>query len=131
MMKKMIVVGTVLLLSACATTYQPSYIYYRVEVVNNSNETLSDVKVTMTGFGRSLDCGDIAPLRNCYRSFGKRRYINEPIKVDWAFAGGPSQNNEFVIVPPATYSTGVPMRAVIDVSPEGEMTAYFEQETVF
>ncbi len=131
MMKKSLLAGTVLLLSACATTYQPSHIYYQFEVVNNSDQTLSDVRVTLTGVGRSFDCGDIGPLRNCFRGFGKRRYVDEPIKVDWAYAGGSRQSSEFVIVPPSTYATGIPMRAMIDVSPEGEMTAYFKQYSPF
>lgn len=131
MMNKSLLFGCVLLLTACAGKYQPSYIYSQVEVNNNSNETLAGVSVELTGVGRTFDCGDIGPLRNCFFGAGKRRYVDGPIEVDWAYAGGPNQSSEFVIVPPADYATGVPLRVVIDVSPEGEMTAYFRQYSVF
>ena len=131
MIKTTFLVGMMLILSACATGYQQAYIYYRFEVVNNSNETLSDVKVTLTSVNRSYDCGDIAPLRICSQGFGKRRYVDDPILVDWSFAGGARQSSEFVIEAPATYATGIPMKAMIEVSPEGEMTAYFKQYSSF
>ena len=120
-----------LIVSACSSKYRPAYIYYVVEVINNSDQTLSDVKVTLTGFDRTIDCGDITALQVCYEGFGKRRYYYEPIRIEWTDGSGAAQANEYVIEPAATYSTGVPMRAVIDVSENGEMTAYFVQETVF
>lgn len=123
-------VGFVLALSACASKYRPLHIYYLVEVENNSSEALSDVTVTLTGIDRRIDCGDIAPLRICYQGIGKRRYDYYPIRIDWTSASGTSESREFVIDVPATYATGIPLRAVIDISAEGEMTAYFEQDTV-
>ncbi len=130
MIKKLLLAGAALAASACATGFQPSYIYSEVLVENNSSEVLGDVRVTLSGIDRGFDCGDVAPLGVCFNRFGKRRYQNEAIRVEWALGGGPRQSSEFVIDVPLTFASGVTLRAVLAVSETGEMTAYFEQDSL-
>ena len=129
-MKKLLLAGIMLAASACATGYQPAYIYSELLVVNNSGEVLDDVRVTLTGIDRSFDCGDVVALGVCSKRFGKRRYQYEPLVIEWAAGGGPRRSDEFVIDVPLTFSPGAALRAVLAVSETGVMTAYFEQESL-
>lgn len=130
MIKRLFLAGLALLASACATSFEPTYIYSEVLVVNNSSEVLSDVRVTLTGIDRRFDCGDIVALGVCSKRFGKRRYQYEPLLIEWAAGGGPRRSDELVIEVPLTFSTGAALRAVLAVSETGVMTAYFEQESL-
>ena len=127
-MKKLLLLGCALLVTACATNYRPTYMVYEIEVVNNSREMIQQVTVTVPDTGRTFRCGNIAPLGLCSNSMGKRRYEYNPIKIDWVFCNTPGQTEEFVMDVPSYFSTGVPLRAVLAFSPEGELSAYFEQE---
>lgn len=128
-MKKYLITGFALLVSACATTYRPSHIYSEVLVNNNSNELLSEVTISVPSTGLSFSCGNVAPLGICANRFGKRRYQYSPIQVEWTYGNTQRKTEEFVIEVPAYFTTGNTLRAVFDVSAEGEMSAYFEQDT--
>ncbi len=117
-------------LGACATGYKSPHIYYELQVVNNSDQVLGDVRVTLTGIGRSFECGDVAALGICFNRFGKRRYDYQPVRVEWTAGSGDRRNDEFVIDVPATFSSGAALRAVLAVSESGEMSAYFEQDSL-
>lgn len=129
MMKIYLVAGLALLATGCSSTYKPNYIYSEIRVVNNSRELLQEVTVTVPSTGRTLSCGNIAPLGICSNRFGKRRYEYNPIRIDWAFGNSAGQTDEFVVPVPATFSTGLAMRAVIAISEQGEISAYFKQES--
>ena len=118
-----------LLFTGCATTHQPSYIFNEVMVVNNSAETLRNVTVRDAASGRQFDCGDIAPFGICANRFGKRRYAQNPIQIDWAFGSAAARSDEFVIVPPPYHVTGLTMGAVLEISEQGSIEAYFDQDT--
>ncbi|NCF37670.1 MAG: hypothetical protein GWP56_15020 [Gammaproteobacteria bacterium] len=130
-MKKFLLLGCTLLVSACATKYQPNYMIHEIAVVNNSREMIQQVTVSVPDTGATFSCGNIAPLGLCSNRMGKRRYEYNPIKIDWVFGNTAGQTKEFVIDVPSYFSTGVPLRAEIAFSPEGELSAYFEQETPF
>jgi hypothetical protein len=129
MMKKYLVSGFALLVSACATSYQPSYIYSEILVVNNSRELIQDVTISVPKTGRVFSCGNIAPLGVCSNRFGKRRYNFDPIKIDWGFGNEARQTEEFVVPVPAYFSTGVVLKGVLEISPQGDLKAYFDQDT--
>lgn len=120
-----------ILSSACATSYNPSYSYNEVLIINNSKELIEDVTISSSETGRSFSCGNIAPLGICSDKFPQRRYQQTPIQVSWIFGGNARQSEEFVIEVPATMSTGRPLRGVLEISPEGELAARFEQDTPF
>jgi hypothetical protein len=115
--------------SACATSYNPSYSYDEVLIVNNSKELIQDVTISSSETGRSFSCGNIAPLGICSDKFPPRRYEQTPIQISWVFGGAPKQSEEFVIKVPATMVTGLPLRGVLEISPEGEISTHFDQET--
>ena len=129
MMKKLLLLGCAVFVTACASNYKPMYMVSEIQVVNHSNEMIQEVTLRVPDTGRTFSCGNIAPYGLCSNRIGKRRYDYNPIQIDWVFGNKPGQTEEFVIDVPSYYSTGVPMRAVLAFSPEGELSAYFKQET--
>lgn len=129
-MKKYLAMGGVLLASACATKYQPSYMYNEILVVNNSRELLQEVTITASGTGRTFSCGNIAPLGICSNQFENRRYQYNPIQISWVFGNFAQQTEEFVVPVPDSFATEVPLKGVLAISREGQMAAYFQQETL-
>ena len=129
MMKKYLIVALGLMGSACATTYQPSYYYNEILVVNNSKELVQDVTISATNNGRVFSCGNIAPFGICSNRIGKRRYEQNPIQVSWTFGGSSNQTEAFVIKVPATFYTAFPLRGVVAIEPDGSISTYFEQDT--
>ncbi len=128
MKKNYIILIAGLLLSACATGYNPSYYYNEILIVNSSRELIQDVTISASESGRQFSCGNIAPLGICSDKFPRRRYEQNPIQINWVFGGNARQTREFVLDVPATMSTGLPLRGVLEISPVGEISAYFDQE---
>lgn len=128
MKKNYLILMAGLLLSACATGYNPTYHYNEILVVNNSRQLIQDVTISASESGRQFSCGNIAPLGICSDRFPRRRYEQNPIRISWVFGGSAGQTSEFVLEVPATMSTGLPLRGVLAISPKGEIAAYFEQE---
>lgn len=118
-----------LLVSGRAMAYQPNYIFNEILVVNNSNETIRNVTLRDEKSGQVYECGDIAPLGICSNRFGKRRYAQNPIQIEWAFGGNTSRVDEFVIQPPAYHVVSISMIAVLEISEQGTIEAYFDQDT--
>ena len=58
MMKKFLAAGPLLLRSASAANGQPSCVYYRFELFDNSVRTLRDVTPTFTDIHRGFDRRD-------------------------------------------------------------------------
>jgi hypothetical protein len=129
-MKKYLVIGIVLVVSACSTTYKPMYMYNEILVVNNSRELLQEVTITAPSTGRTFSCGNIAPLGICSNHFDNRRYQYNPIRISWVVGNFAQQTEEFVVPVPDSFATGVPLKGVLAVSAEGQMSAYFQQETL-
>jgi len=131
-MKKLLFPGLALLLTACASSgYRPAYTINEIQVINNSREMIRQVTVSVPSTGATFSCGNIAPLGICSTRIGNRRYEYNPIKIDWVFGNTAGQTEDFVIDVPSYFSTGVPLRAELAFSPEGELSAYFDQETPF
>lgn len=96
-MKKCLVIGIVLVVSACSTSYKPMCMYNENIVVNNSRELVQEVTITVPSTGRTFSCGNIAPLGICSNHFDKRRYDYNPIRIVWAFGNSTQQTDEFVV----------------------------------
>jgi len=118
-----------LLLSACATSYNPTYHYNEILIVNNSKELIQDVTISASESGRQFSCGSVAPLGICSDKFPRRRYEKTPIQVSWVFGGSARQSSEFVIAVPATMHTSLPLRGVLAIAPDGSISTYFEQDS--
>ena len=128
MKKNCIVLFAILSLSACATSYNPTYYYNEILVVNNSRELIQDVTISASESGRQFSCGNIAPLGICSDRFPRLKYEQNPIRISWVFGSRAGQSSEFVLEVPATMSTGLPLRGVLEISPKGKIAAYFNQE---
>ena len=129
MKKNCIILIAGLLLSACATSSNPTYHYNEILIVNNSRDLIREVTISASETGRQFSCGNIAPLGICSDKFPRRRYEQNPIRVSWVFGGSARQTSEFVLEVPATMSIGLPLRGVLAIAPDGSISTYFEQDT--
>ena len=118
-----------LIFAGQAAAYQPNYIFNEILVVNNSNETIRNVTLRDKSSGQVYSCGDIVPLGICSNRFGKRRYAKNPIEIEWAFGDRARQTDEFVIRAPAYHVVSIAMSAVLEISEQGSIEAYFDQDT--
>ena len=129
MIKKFSILLPILLISACASGYKPTHYYNEVLIVNNSRQLIQDVRITAKETGRSFSCGNIAPLGICSNKIPQRRYNYSPIQIAWVFGNTARQTDEFVLEVPATMHIGLPLRGVLEISPQGVISARFEQDT--
>ena len=116
-----------ILLSACATVSEPQYHYNEILIINKSRELIQDVKISVSEAGRGFSCGNIAPLGLCANKIPRRPYLRNPIRIAWVFGDIASQTNEFVLEVPATMDIALPLRGVLEISPQGSISAWFEQ----
>lgn len=131
MKSEAITVAGALLLSACATgsNYAPTYTYNEFRVINNSKELIGELSVRSAETDRVLQCESIAPLGLCQQRFAPRRYKQGPFSIDWIFGDSVRQTNEIGVEVPAYNAPGTPLRAVLEISPEGEIRAYFRRDS--
>jgi hypothetical protein len=115
-------------LTACATAYQPTYFFDEILLVNKSRQLVQDVTITASESGRRFSCGNIAPLGICSNKFRPRRYQQRPIQIAWIFGNNARETREFVLEVPSSFETGLALRGVLEITPAGSISAYFEQE---
>ena len=115
-------------LASCALDHRPVYYFNEVLIVNNSKESIRDLSISVTGTAGRFGCANIAPLGICANKFPRRAYEYRPIRIDWIYGGQARRSDSFVVEVPPTFHAGQVMRAVIDISPEGAVSAYFKQE---
>ena len=118
-----------ILLSACATVNTPQYFYNEVLIINKSRHLIQDVKISVSETGRGFSCGNIAPLGICSNKIPSRPYMKNPIQISWMFGNTALQTNEFVLEVPAMMDIDLPLRGVLEISPQGSLSARFEQGT--
>ena len=131
MMKKTIFAAIALVLSPCATAANqgPIYTYNELLIINNSQELIRSVTIRAGDTGGVFSCFNIAALRVCSNRFGRRRYTQAPFSVDWVLGDSARQTYEVEIAVPAYNSPGMPLRVVFEVSPQGAISAYIEQNS--
>jgi hypothetical protein len=123
-----------LLVSSCSTGFNTgnssgtAYSYNEIVIVNRSRHLIEEVTISAGASGRSFNCGNVAPLGICADKFPSRRYQKNPVRVDWVVDGTAGHTREFVLEVPATFSTAFPLRGVVDISPGGSVSAYFQQD---
>jgi hypothetical protein len=116
-----------LLLSACATGYETPYFYDEILIMNKSASIIQDVSIRSRETGRMFGCGNIAPRGICSDKFPRRRYVKSAIQINWVFGNTVRQTDEFVLEVPATFQSEITLRGVLEITPEGSISAYFEQ----
>jgi hypothetical protein len=129
MMKNHTILILALLLSACATGYKPAYTYNEILIINGSKELIQDVTISAGTTNRIFSCGNIAPRGICSDKFPPRPYMKNPIRINWVFGNTSGETNEFILQVPATFSTSIPLRGVLEINPQGSISAYFQQDT--
>ncbi len=92
---------------------------------------VQDVTITATGSNRIFSCGNIAPRGICSNRMPRRTYKRNPVKVDWVFGNVARQTSEFILEVPATMEIGLPLRGVLEINEQGNISAYFEQDGTF
>ena len=117
------------LIAGCAGSYNPQYQVNEIVVLNNSDQALRDV--TIRAADRVFSCENVAPLGICSDRFPRRNYAKDSIDIEWALGNGARRSDSLQLEVPATFITGLALRGVLEVSPQGELDAYFEQETPF
>ena len=127
--KDYLLAASALLISACATSYEPTYLYDGIHVVNNSAEVLGNVTIDDLEYGRTFKCGDIAPGGFCSFRFSQRRYRQNPIRVGWTFADTARQSEEVRFRIPITFVRGISIRGIVEFAPDGEISTFAEQNT--
>ena len=129
MKQKYHVILVLLLMSACASDgdYGPTYKYNQILIVNNSKELIKDINILAETTNRSFGCSNIAPLGICSNKTSPRRYSEGPVRVDWVFGNNPRQTVELTPSVPAYFQPGLPLQVILEISPQGELSAKFEQ----
>lgn len=90
---------------------------------------MREVTVIVPATRRSFGCGSVAPLGVCGSKIPSRRYEANPIRVEWTFGNRTRSTGQFIIPVPVAFRTGLPLRAVLAVNSDGDIEAYFEQDT--
>jgi len=117
-----------MMLTACASGgYRPAYQIREILVVNNSQQLLREVSIRSGD--RVFACGNIPALRICSNSFPRRNYDYAPIEVEWTLGQNAPRKQSLSLEVPATYATGLPLRGVLEIGSDGNISAHFEQET--
>ncbi len=53
--------------------------------------------------------------------------MKSPITIAWVFGSIARQADEFVLEVPATFDSKLSLRGVLEITPKGSISAYFEQ----
>lgn len=119
-----------LLLSSCATNFDPTYYIDEIVVHNKSEELVHHLTLGASGTEPVLNCAEIAPAAICRDKFPRRPFMRNPLQVTWAFGNAPARSEAFTLETPATLSFGssFPLRAIVEIAADGSITTYFEQD---
>lgn len=123
---------SILLLSfvsiACATGYNPSYVFNEIQVVNLSTATITDVNLRMEGSDKTLNCDAVAKNAVCHARFGKRRYPQQEIELSWTHADGSKKSQQLMPAIAAYFGTGAPLQLILEINEDGSAKPLFKQE---
>ena len=135
MMKQTFLMAVALLFSAVATAANlgPTYTFVEIEVVNDSKQPIRDLTIRVAGSGdgsdRVFSCESIIALGICQKRFSRVRYKEGGFVADWVAGDSDRKTAEIGVKVPAYSSPGIPLSVEFSISPEGEMTAEFKQNT--
>ncbi len=128
-MKKLSILLLSLLTVACVTGgYNPRYYYNEIQVVNLTGGTIVDVKVQIGESGRTVSCDSVLKNTLCNERFGKRRYPQQGIQLSWTHTDGSQKSQLLTPAIPVYYFTAFPLRIMLEISENGSVKFYFQQE---
>ena len=120
--------GFLLLLTGCATSLRPPYLYNEIMVYNRTNLVLTEVRIRDVERNRVFECGNVAPNGICQNTFNPRPYEANPIEVSWSVGDETRQSAPFVAKVPDFLDQGQPVRGVLVIGRAGGAEAFFEQD---
>ena len=128
MIRKCLIAISCFLITSCATFSEPVYFYNEIVIMNKSREVIQDVTISAGETGRRFSCGNIAPLGICSNKTPPRQYMKNPITLAWVFGSTARQIDDFILEVPISMTTEFPLRGVLEISPRGSVSAYFQQD---
>jgi hypothetical protein len=124
---------SILLLSfvsvACATGYNPNYIFNEIQVVNLSATTITDVNLRIEGSDKTLNCDVVAKNALCQARFGKRRYPQQEIELSWTHGDGSKKSQQLTPAIAAYFGTAAPLNLILEINEDGSAKPLFKQES--
>ncbi len=127
-MNKFILLVGSLVLAGCVTGYNPAYFYNEVHVHNLSGGSIENVSVRVGENGRSFACEQVNKNALCDDRFGKKRYYQNGIELNWTHPDGSRKNALVNPSIPAYFVSSVPLRVIIEILEDGTVKPYFEQD---
>ncbi len=107
------------------------YLYNKVSVDNASSRAITDVTVRIGDSGRLVRCDRISANEECFRRFGKMRFPHQPIVMSWSTADGVREIRELEPAIPAYFLTPFPLRILLELDRDGELSVRFWQDEPF
>lgn len=128
-MKYLTLLISAALIAGCATGYNPSYVFKRVDVVNLSGDTLKDLTWNVIGSGKTMTCSEVPANGICADYFATRRYPKAGIEVSWTQGDG--ERKKAIINPnvPAFFYASLPLMIFVEIGADGSLNAYYDQDT--
>ena len=112
----------------CAMTYNPSYFYNEIQVVNLTGGTITEVNLRVGGSERTLSCAEVLKNALCDDRFGERRYPHQGLELSWVHGDGQQNSQQLNPAIPAYFVTAFPLRIMLEALEDGTVKAYYEQE---
>ena len=129
-MKKLSILLLGLAAVACATTYNPTYYYNEIQVVNLTGGAITEVSLRVGGGGRTLGCVEVVNNALCDDRFGKRRYPQQGLELSWVHGDGKQESQQLDPAIPAYLATAYPLRIMLEVLEDGTVKAYYDQNVL-
>ncbi len=127
-MKKIIVLFACGLMSACTLGYNPRFFFNEVQVVNLTGATIRDVSWQVVNSPKALSCPEVAKFAMCADRFPRWRYPKQGIEVSWTHGDGSEKSGMPNPAIPAYYSPAYALRVVMELSEDGTIKAFYEQD---
>ena len=130
-MKTAVILILGLLVTSCASSYRPMYLYNEVRIDNATSRALTDVALRIGDSGHSIRCDRIGANAACLKRFRKMRFPHQPIVMSWNTADGDRQIRELEPEIPAYFLTPFPLKILLEVDRDGQLSMRFWQTEPF
>ena len=127
-MKKLTLLLLALTSVACATGYNPDYYYNEIQVANLTGATITQVNLQVGGTDRTLSCDEVLKNALCADRFSKRSYPQQLLDLSWIHGDGQQMSQQVAPKIPVYFGPAFPLRIMLEISENGTVKAYFEQE---
>lgn len=117
------------LIAGCAGSYDPSYRFKQVDVVNLSGGSLENLSWNVVGSGKTMNCSDVGDNQICADYFPQRPYPRAGIELNWTHVDGERKTEVLNPAVPAYFYTGLPLSIFVEIDPDGALNAFYRQDT--